>query len=170
MDLFTLSLILVAVLFACLALGLWVGFSLIAVGLVAMTLATPAPVGAVFGTKAWAALNIWDLTALPMFIWMGEILFRSRLSSDLFTGLAPFTRRLPGGLLHVNIMGCALFAAVSGSSAATTATVGRMSLPELKARGYDDKMAIGTLAGPRPRAASRDGRNCRRRSIGRARV
>ena len=82
-----------------------------------------------------------------MFIWMGEILFRSRLSSDLFTGLAPFTRRLPGGLLHVNIMGCALFAAVSGSSAATTATVGRMSLPELKARGYDDRMAIGTLAG-----------------------
>ncbi len=147
MDLFTLSLILVAVLFVCLALGLWVGFSLIAVGLVAMTLATPAPVGAVFGTKAWAALNIWDLTALPMFIWMGEILFRSRLSSDLFTGLAPFTRRLPGGLLHVNIMGCALFAAVSGSSAATTATVGRMSLPELKARGYDDRMAIGTLAG-----------------------
>jgi tripartite ATP-independent transporter DctM subunit len=147
MDLFTLSLILVGVLFLCLALGLWVGFSLIAVGLVAMTLATPAPVGAVFGTKAWAALNIWDLTALPMFIWMGEILFRSRLSSDLFTGLAPFTRRLPGGLLHVNIMGCALFAAVSGSSAATTATVGRMSLPELKARGYDDRMAIGTLAG-----------------------
>lgn len=147
MDLFTLSMILLGVLFVCLALGLWVGFSLIAVGLVAMTLATPAPVGAVFGTKAWAALNIWDLTALPMFIWMGEILFRSRLSSDLFTGLAPFTRRLPGGLLHVNIMGCALFAAVSGSSAATTATVGRMSLPELKARGYDERMAIGTLAG-----------------------
>ena len=147
MDLFTLSVILVAVLFLCLALGLWVGFSLMAVGLVAMVLATPAPVGAVFGTKAWAALNIWDLTALPMFIWMGEILFRSRLSSDLFTGLAPFTRRLPGGLLHVNILGCALFAAVSGSSAATTATVGRMSLPELRARGYDDRMAIGTLAG-----------------------
>ncbi len=147
MDLLSLSLILLCVLLVCLALGLWVGFSLIAVGLVEMTLATPAPVGAVFATKAWAALNIWDLTALPMFIWMGEILFRSRLSSDLFTGLAPFTRRLPGGLLHVNILGCALFAAVSGSSAATTATVGRMSLPELRARGYDDRMAIGTLAG-----------------------
>jgi len=147
MDLFTLSMILLGVLFACLALGLWVGFTLVAVGLVAMTLATSAPLGAVFATKAWAALNIWDLTALPMFIWMGEILFRSRLSSDLFTGLAPFTRRLPGGLLHVNILGCALFAAVSGSSAATTATVGRMSLPELRSRGYDDRMAIGTLAG-----------------------
>jgi tripartite ATP-independent transporter DctM subunit len=147
MDLFTLSLILLGVLLLSLSSGLWVGFCLMAVGLVAMMLATSAPVGAVFGTKAWAALNIWDLTALPMFIWMGEILFRSRLSSDLFAGLAPFTRRLPGGLLHVNIIGCALFAAVSGSSAATTATVGRMSLPELRARGYDDRMAIGTLAG-----------------------
>ena len=147
MDMLTLSLILVATLFICLALGLWVGFSLTAVGLVAMLLATNAPAGAVYATKAWAALNIWDLTALPMFIWMGEILFRSRLSSDMFRGLAPFTRRLPGGLLHVNILGCALFAAVSGSSAATTATVGRMSLPELKARGYDERMAIGTLAG-----------------------
>ncbi len=147
MEPLTLSLILIATLILCLALGLWVGFSLIMVGLVAMTLATPAPVGAVFATKAWAALNIWDLTALPMFIWMGEILFRSRLSSDMFKGLSPFTRHLPGGLLHVNILGCALFAAVSGSSAATTATVGRMSLPELRARGYDDRMAIGTLAG-----------------------
>ncbi len=147
MELLPLSAILLVTLFGCLALGLWVGFSLITVGLVAMVLATPAPAGAVFATKAWASLNIWDLTALPMFIWMGEILFRSRLSSDMFRGLAPFTRRLPGGLLHVNIIGCALFAAVSGSSAATTATVGKMSLPELKARGYDDRMAIGTLAG-----------------------
>ncbi|GAB4309138.1 MAG: TRAP transporter large permease subunit [Roseovarius sp.] len=147
MDLSTLSAILIAVLFVCLGAGLWVGFALMAVGLVAMALATPAPIGAVFATKAWAALNIWDLTALPMFIWMGEILFRSRLSADMFRGLSPFTRRLPGGLLHVNILGCALFAAVSGSSAATTATVGRMSLPELRARGYDDRMAIGTLAG-----------------------
>jgi len=92
-------------------------------------------------------MNSWDLTALPMFIWMGEILFRSRLSANLFGGLAPFTRRLPGGLLHVNVLGCALFACVSGSSAATTATVGRMSLPELKSRGYDNSLAIGTLAG-----------------------
>ncbi len=142
-----LSLILVAVLFGALFLGLWVGFALILSGLVAMVLATSAPPGAVFATKVWGALNLWDLTALPMFIWMGEILFRSRLSSDMFRGLAPFTRRLPGGLLHVNIMGCALFAAVSGSSAATTATIGRMTLPELKARGYDERMAIGSLAG-----------------------
>ena len=147
MDLTLLSIILVITLFGFLLLGLWVGFALLAVGLVAMELASPAPAGTVLATRVWGSLNVWDLTALPMFIWMGEILFRSRLSSDMFAGLAPFTRRLPGGLLHVNIMGCALFAAVSGSSAATTATVGRMSLPELKARGYDPRIAIGTLAG-----------------------
>jgi tripartite ATP-independent transporter DctM subunit len=142
-----LSVILVAVLFGCLVLGLWVGFALIAVGLTAMLLATNAPAGMVFGTKVWGALNSWELTALPMFIWMGEILFRSRLSADMFAGLAPLTSRLPGRLLHANIMGCALFAAVSGSSAATTATVGRMSVPELMGRGYDERMVIGTLAG-----------------------
>jgi C4-dicarboxylate transporter, DctM subunit len=118
-----------------------------AVGLVAMELATSAPVGPVFARRVWGAMNSWELTALPMFIWMGEILFRSRLSSDMFAGLAPLTRRLPGRLLHVNILGCALFAAVSGSSAATTATVGRMSLPELKAAKLPAPMAIGTLAG-----------------------
>jgi C4-dicarboxylate transporter, DctM subunit len=147
MDITVLSLILVAVLFGFLLLGVWVGFALLAVALVAMELATTAPAGPVLATRVWGSLNVWDLTALPMFIWMGEILFRSRLSADMFAGLAPFTRRLPGGLLHVNIMGCALFAAVSGSSAATTATVGKMSLPELRARGYDERMAIGTLAG-----------------------
>ncbi len=147
MEIGLLSILLVSVLFGFLLLGLWVGFALMAVALVAMELATPAPTGTVFATSIWSGLNSWDLTALPMFIWMGEILFRSRLSNDLFSGLAPFTRRLPGGLLHVNILGCALFAAVSGSSAATTATVGKMSLPELKARGYDMRIAIGTLAG-----------------------
>jgi tripartite ATP-independent transporter DctM subunit len=147
MDITLLSLLLVACLFGCLIAGLWVGFSLMAVAFVAMEIARPGLAGSVFATKVWGSLNVWDLTALPMFIWMGEILFRSRLSSDLFRGLVPVTRRLPGGLLHANVLGCALFAAVSGSSAATTATVGRMSLPELKARGYDDRMAIGTLAG-----------------------
>jgi C4-dicarboxylate transporter, DctM subunit len=147
MEIGLLAAVLVAVLFGFLLAGLWVGFALMAVGLVAMELATSAPVGPVFARRVWGAMNSWELTALPMFIWMGEILFRSRLSSDMFAGLAPLTRRLPGRLLHVNILGCALFAAVSGSSAATTATIGRMSLPELKARGYPAPMAIGTLAG-----------------------
>lgn len=147
MDIMLLSGLLVVLLFALLLSGLWVGFALLAVGMVAMEFASSAPMGPVFARRVWGAMTSWDLTALPMFIWMGEILFRSRLSSDMFAGMAPFTRRLPGGLLHVNVFGCALFACVSGSSAATTATVGRMSLPELQRRGYDPAMAIGTLAG-----------------------
>ncbi len=147
MDFATIAPVLLGVLFLSLALGLWVGFALLGVGLVAMWLATPAPAGAVFATKVWGSMTVWDLTALPMFIWMGEILFRSRLAADMFAGLSPLTRRLPGGLLHVNVFGCALFAAVSGSSAATTATVGRMTAPELTGRGYPPSIAIGSLAG-----------------------
>jgi tripartite ATP-independent transporter DctM subunit len=147
MEIGLLSLVLVVVLFGLLLCGLWVGFALLAVGMVAMEFASGAPMGLTFARRVWGAMTAWDLTALPMFIWMGEILFRSRISSDMFAGLAPLTRRLPGRLLHVNVFGCALFACVSGSSAATTATVGRMSLPELAARGYDPRMAIGTLAG-----------------------
>ena len=98
-------------------------------------------------TTVWGASASWTLTALPLFIWMGEILFRTRLSEDMFQGLAPWMARLPGRLMHVNIVGCGIFAAVSGSSAATCATIGRMSLPELKRRGYDERMSIGTLAG-----------------------
>jgi len=94
----------------------------------------------------WGSVSGWTLTALPLFIWMGEILFRTKLSGDLFRGLAPWTNRLPGRLVHVNVIGCGIFAAVSGSSAATAATVGQMSMPELKSRGYDDKIAIGSLA------------------------
>ncbi len=130
-----------------LALGLWVALSLMLVGVAGIALLTSVPSGTVAATAIWASINKWDLTALPLFIWMGEILFRSRLSEDMFAGLSPWLGRLPGRLLHTNIAGCALFAAVSGSSAATTATVGRISLPELKARGYDERIAIGTLAG-----------------------
>ncbi len=146
MGVFELSLLLLAVMFGALALGLWVAFSLSLVALTAL-LTRPLPVEQVLATSFWSSSTAWDLTALPMFIWMGEILFRSRLSEDMFTGLAPFVRRLPGRLAHVNVLGCAVFAAVSGSSAATTATIGKISLPELKKRGYDDRLAIGSLAG-----------------------
>ena len=105
------------------------------------------PAGQVLATSVWAASDSWDLTALPMFIWMGEILYRTKLSDDMFEGLAPWVQKLPGRLLHVNVIGCAIFAAVSGSSAATCATIGRIALPELLKRGYDEKMAVGTLAG-----------------------
>jgi tripartite ATP-independent transporter DctM subunit len=147
MDLLTLTVLLVLLLFALLASGIWIGLVLAIVGFVAMAAQVAAPPGAVLSTAFWSASNSWDLTALPMFIWMGEILFRTRLAEDLFHGLAPWLARLPGRLLHVNVLGCAIFAAVSGSSAATCATIGKISLPELAKRGYDERMAIGTLAG-----------------------
>ena len=147
MGLFEISALLVVVMLGALALGLWVAFSLSAVALVALATKPAIHAAQVLATSFWSASTSWDLTALPMFIWMGEILFRSRLSEDMFAGISPFVRRLPGRLAHVNVLGCAVFAAVSGSSAATTATVGKISLPELKKRGYDDRLAIGSLAG-----------------------
>ena len=139
--------ILLLVLFALLGSGIWVAFSLLAVGMACMALFTEAPLGEVMATTIWGASNSWALAALPLFVWMGEILFRSRLSEDMFSGLSPWLTHLPGRLLHVNILGCGIFAAVSGSSAATAATIGKMSIPELARRGYPEKMMIGTLAG-----------------------
>ncbi len=141
------GLVLLFVLFVLLGSGLWVAFSLLGVGVVGLALFTNAPVGQAMATTIWGSSNAWALAALPMFIWMGEILFRTRLSEDMFRGLSPWLTRLPGRLLHVNILGCAIFAAVSGSSAATAATIGRMTIPELKKRGYHPLMSIGTLAG-----------------------
>ncbi len=141
------SIVLVAVMFLFLGSGIWVAVSLLAVGYVALEFFTPAPAGSLMASTIWDASWNWALTALPLFIWMGEILFRSRLSEDMFKGLAPWLSWLPGRLLHVNIVGCGVMAAVAGSSAVTCATVGRMSIPELKKRGYDEKMCIGTLAG-----------------------
>ncbi|MGI9538268.1 MAG: TRAP transporter large permease [Desulfocapsaceae bacterium] len=139
--------LLLVFLLALLAGGLWVAFSLLAVGMAGIFFFSNAPLGNVMATTIWGASNSWALAALPLFIWMGEILFRSKLAEDMFTGLSPWLTRLPGRLLHVNIFGCAIFAAVSGSSAATAATIGKMSIPELERRKYPQKMSIGTLAG-----------------------
>ncbi len=138
---------LLVVLLVLLGAGIWVAFSLMAVGMVGMALFTEAPLGDVLATTIWGHSNSWALAALPLFIWMGEILFRSKLSEDMFVGLSPWMNRLPGRLLHVNIFGCGVFAAVSGSSAATAATIGKLSIPELSKRGYPEQMMIGTLAG-----------------------
>ncbi|MHA1599503.1 MAG: TRAP transporter large permease [Alphaproteobacteria bacterium] len=147
MDSIIVALGLLVALLVLLSSGLWVALSLLAVGFLSIALFSPAPAGQIMATTVWGASNSWALAALPLFIWMGEILFRSRLSDDLFGGLAPWMTRLPGRLMHVNILGCGIFAAVSGSSAATAATIGKMSLPELMKRGYDERMCIGTLAG-----------------------
>jgi tripartite ATP-independent transporter DctM subunit len=135
------------VLFFLLGTGVWVGLALMGVAWVGMELFTTRPVGDAMVTTIWASSSSWTLTALPLFIWMGEILFRTRLSEDMFKGLSPWLAKLPGGLVHTNIVGCTVFAAVSGSSAATLTTVGKMSIPELRARNYPEKMIIGTLAG-----------------------
>lgn len=138
---------LIVLLFLVLGSGLWIGLSLLGVGLIAMEFVSSRPVGDAMSLTIWGSSSSWTLTALPLFLWMGEILFRTRLSEDLFKGLAPWVNRLPGRLLHVNVIGSTIFAAVSGSSAATCATVGKISLPELARRGYPESMAIGTLAG-----------------------
>ncbi|MEM9850998.1 MAG: TRAP transporter large permease subunit [Pseudomonadota bacterium] len=141
------TIIFLFVLFVLLGSSVWIGLALMGVAWVGMELFTTRPAGDAMITTIWTGASSWTLTALPLFIWMGEILYRTRLSQDMFRGLAPWMRPLPGGLLHTNIAGCTLFAAVSGSSAATLTTVGKMSIPELRARGYPEYMIIGTLAG-----------------------
>jgi tripartite ATP-independent transporter DctM subunit len=141
------SLLLIAALFLILASGVWIGLTLAGVAWLGMTLFSSRPAGDAMAVTIWGSASSWTLTALPLFVWMGEILFRTRLSQDMFRGLAPWMQSLPGRLLHVNVAGCAIFAAVSGSSAATCATIGKMSLPELAKRGYPDGISIGSLAG-----------------------
>ena len=127
--------------------GVWVGLTLTGVAWMAVTLFSARPAGDAMAVTVWGSSSSWTLTALPLFVWMGEILFRTRLSQDMFKGLAPWVQGLPGRLLHTNVIGCTIFAAVSGSSAATCATIGKMTLPELTRRGYPEHMVIGTLAG-----------------------
>jgi tripartite ATP-independent transporter DctM subunit len=139
--------LLVLSLFALLGTGVWIGLTLSGVAWIGMQLFSSRPAGDAMAVTIWGSSSSWTLTALPLFVWMGEILFRTRLSQDMFRGLAPWMNALPGRLLHTNIIGCAIFAAVSGSSAATCATIGKMTLPELGKRGYPDDIVIGTLAG-----------------------
>src|SRR5436190_2926612 len=144
---FAVTALLVLSLFAILASGVWIGLTLSGVAWIGMQLFSSRPAGDAMAVTIWGSASSWTLTALPLFIWMGEILFRTRLSQDMFRGLAPWMQRLPGRLLHTNVVGCAIFAAVSGSSAATCATIGKMSLPELTRRGYPEAMSVGSLAG-----------------------
>ena len=139
--------LLIAALFVILGSGVWIGLTLSGVAWIGMQLFSSRPAGDAMAVTIWGSSSSWTLTALPLFVWMGEILFRTRLSQDMFRGLAPWMQALPGRLLHVNVAGCAIFAAVSGSSAATCATIGKMSLPELARRGYPDGISIGSLAG-----------------------
>ena len=142
-----LTIFFISVLLFFLGSGVWVALSMIGVSAIGMMLFTSRPVGDAMATTIWGTSSSWTLTALPLFVWMGEILFRTKLSENLFKGLSPWMQKLPGGLIHVNVVGCALFAAISGSSAATVATVGKMSIPELRKRKYPEKILLGSLAG-----------------------
>lgn len=146
MDLW-ITLFLIVAIFAVLGAGVWIGIAILGVAWFAMELFTNKVGGESMALTVWGSLSSWTLTALPLFIWMGEILLKTRLSEGMFRGLSPWLQRLPGRLLHVNVIGCTIFAAVSGSSAATCATIGKISLPELAKRGYPESMAIGSLAG-----------------------
>jgi tripartite ATP-independent transporter DctM subunit len=142
-----LTAVLLVVMMILLGGGVWIAMSLIACGWVAMTVVADVPIGKVLATKAWDSGASWTLAALPLFIWMGEILFRTKLSDEIFRGLSPWLGWLPGRLMHVNVLGCGIFGSVSGSSAATCATIAKIALPELKRRGYDEYVSLGSLAG-----------------------
>jgi tripartite ATP-independent transporter DctM subunit len=148
MDLISISLLITALLIVLLGSGVWIGISLLACGWVGMQfVAGGIPAGEVLATKIWGNSASWELAALPLFIWMGEILFRTKLSEEMFRGLAPWLGRVPGRLLHVNVLGCGIFGSVSGSSAATCATIAKIALPELNKRGYPEHLSLGSLAG-----------------------
>lgn len=132
---------------ASLASGIWIGVALMSVGILSLEVFRDMRLDRFLANDVWGTATSAELVTLPLFIFMGEILFFTRLSENLFNGLAPWTTRLPGRLLHVNVLGCTLFAAASGSSAATTVTVGRITLKELIVRGYDKNLAMGSLAG-----------------------
>ena len=147
-ELVGISALLLVFLTVLLAGGVWIAMALMATGYVGMQfIGGGIPSGPVLATTIWGNSNSWTLAALPLFIWMGEILFRTKLSEEMFRGLAPWLNRIPGRLMHVNVLACGIFGSVSGSSAATCATVAKIALPELKKRGYDEMVSLGSLAG-----------------------
>ena len=147
MSVLVIGVILLCAMMALLSIGAWIGFGLAMTGWVGMSFFTNSDPGLNLATAIWQSINSWELAALPLFVWMGEILFRTNLSAQMFTGLAPWLSRVPGRLLHVNVLAGGIFGSVSGSSAATTVTVGKMTVPELRRRGYPDTLSLGSLAG-----------------------
>ena len=141
------SLVLGLLFFVLFAGGVWIGVTLVVVAAAGIHFFTPIPAGKVLAIITWNTLNSWPLSCLPLFIFMGELLFRTRISQQLFDGLAPWVQRFPGKLLHANVLGCALFAAISGSSAATCATMAKVTLPEFERLNYDRRLSVGSLAG-----------------------
>jgi tripartite ATP-independent transporter DctM subunit len=146
-DQLWISVILLGALVVLLAGGVWIAIALLGLGFIGMVFFTHSPAGQLMATTIWGSSTSWALTALPLFIWMGEILFRSRISEDMFRGIAPWMDALPGRLVHCNVLGCGIFAAISGSSTATCLTIGKITIPELRKRNYDEAMVVGSLCG-----------------------
>jgi tripartite ATP-independent transporter DctM subunit len=146
MSLIAMGGLLLVILLVLLASGVWIAMSLAIVGWIGQFFFTTTQPGKNLFSAFWETTASWELAALPLFIWMGEILFRTRLSEQMFAGLAPWLNRIPGRLMHTTILGCGIFGSVSGSSAATCATIAKVALPELKRRGYDEQLALGSLA------------------------
>ena len=146
MSILEISAILLAVMMVLLMGSVWIAITLALVGFLGLTVFSTTPAGKSLFTAFWGANASWELAALPMFIWMGEILFRTKLSEQMFEGLAPWLNRVPGRLMHTTILGCGIFGSVSGSSAATCATIAKVALPELIKRGYNERIALGSLA------------------------
>ncbi|HSA88351.1 MAG TPA: TRAP transporter large permease subunit [Burkholderiales bacterium] len=147
MDTLAVASMVFALLLVLLAGGLWIAMAMSVAAWAGLQFFTSSPPEVNLFQAYWGSSASWTLAALPLFVWMGEILFRTRLSEEMFEGLSPWLGWLPGRLMHVNIFGCGIFAAVSGSSAATCATIGKVALPELKKRGYDERMSLGSLCG-----------------------
>jgi tripartite ATP-independent transporter DctM subunit len=146
MSLLAIGALLLFIMMLLLANGVWIAMTLAICGWVGQAFFTTTAPGKNLFSSFWESNASWELAALPLFIWMGEILFRTKLSEQMFTGLAPWLNRIPGRLMHTTILGCGIFGSVSGSSAATCATIAKVALPELTRRGYDEKLAIGALA------------------------
>ena len=146
MELIQIGGLLLVLMFLLLSGGVWIAMTLAICGWVGMAFFTNTPPGKNLFTAFWGSNASWTLAALPMFIWMGEILFRTKLSEEMFEGLSPWLNKVPGRLMHTTILGCGIFGSVSGSSAATCATIAKVALPELMKRGYDEKIALGSLA------------------------
>jgi tripartite ATP-independent transporter DctM subunit len=146
MDVLSIGALLLLIMLLLLSGGVWIAMTLAIVGWVGQAFFTNTMPGKNLFSAFWESNASWELAALPLFIWMGEILFRTKLSEDMFEGLRPWLNRIPGRLMHTTILGCGVFGSVSGSSAATCATIAKVALPELMKRGYNEKLAIGSLA------------------------
>jgi tripartite ATP-independent transporter DctM subunit len=145
-DVLAVGALLLLIMFLLLSGGVWIAMTLAICGWVGQAFFTSTSAGNNLFSSFWESNASWELAALPLFIWMGEILFRSKLSEEMFEGLSPWLNRVPGRLMHTTILGCGIFGSVSGSSAATCATISKVALPELLKRGYDEKIILGSLA------------------------